>query len=137
MTAPGKFPKGATTLRAAVLATMLAGDAAGAYGLFAHGSTKVATVMRALTRRYRWPIERREFATNTPDGLVAWVSMYTLPQSVIAAAFEQGAGDWIAEVHAARNRRRASKNILPAPAAKDSHCLVAGAGDLADLPVPE
>jgi hypothetical protein len=107
--APGKFPKSTTTLRAEVLATMLAGDdMAGIESVFANGTTKLATVMRALTRRYRWPIERQEFATNLADGQVAWVSMYTLPQEAIASAFAAGAGTWIAEVRTARIRRLAA-----------------------------
>lgn len=105
----GKFPKLTTTLRAEVLATMLAGDdMSGVESVFASGSTKLATVMRALTRRYRWPITRREFATNTADGQVAWVSMYTLPAEVVAGAFSVGADVWIAEVRAARSKRLAA-----------------------------
>jgi hypothetical protein len=103
---PGKLPKLTTTLRAEVLATMLAqDDMTGVESVFSYGSTKLATVMRALTRRYRWPIERQEYATNMADGTVAWVSMYTLPAEAIASAFELGAGAWIAEVRAARLKR--------------------------------
>lgn len=105
---PGKFPKLTTTLRAGVLATLLAGEEVpGMEGAFANGSTKLATVMRALTRRYRWPIERNEFATNTADGQKAWVSMYTLPAEVVASAFDHGAAAWIEEVHTARSLRLA------------------------------
>jgi hypothetical protein len=107
--APGKFPKSTTTLRAEVLATMLAGDdMSGVESVFSSGSTKLATVMRALTRRYRWPIARREYATNMPDGTVAWVSMYTLPAEAVAGAFAIGAAVWIAEVRVARARRLAA-----------------------------
>lgn len=105
-TRPGKFPKMTTTLRADVLATMLAqDDMTGMASVFSIGSTKLATVMRALTRRYRWPIERREFATNTADRRVAWVSMYSLPAETIASAFAVGAETWIEEVRAARSKR--------------------------------
>ncbi|MDB4873312.1 MAG: hypothetical protein JWL97_4316 [Gemmatimonadales bacterium] len=107
--APGKFPKSTTTLRAEVLATMLAGDdMAGIESVFANGTTTLATVMRALTRRYRWPIERREFATNTDDGKVVWVSMYVLHPDAIAGAFAIGAEAWIAEVRTARLKRLAA-----------------------------
>lgn len=106
---PGKFPKLTTTLRSEVLATMLAGeDMSGVESVFASGSTKLATVMRALTRRYRWPITRREFATNMDDGRVAWVSMYELPAEAITSAFDLGAGAWIEEVRAARLKRLAA-----------------------------
>lgn len=107
--APGKLPKLTTTLRAEVLATMLAGDdMTGIVSVFSNGSTKLATVMRALTRRYRWPITRREFATNTDDGRVAWVSMYELPADAITSAFDLGAETWIEEVRAARLKRLAA-----------------------------
>jgi hypothetical protein len=87
LSATGKFPKLATTLRAEVLATMLArDDMTGVESVFSNGSTKLATVMRALTRRYRWPIERQEFATNMVDGRAAWVSMYTLLDKAVAFA---------------------------------------------------
>lgn len=105
---PGKFPKLTTTLRAGVLATLLAGEEVpGMDEAFANGTTKLATVMRALTRRYRWPIERNEFATTT-DGQKAWVSMYTLPAEVVASAFDHGAAAWIEEVHTARSLRLAA-----------------------------
>lgn len=104
--APGKFPKSTITLRAAVLATLLAGEEVpGLEIAFSNGSTKLATVMRALTRRYRWPIERNEFATKTADGQKAWVSMYTLRADVVASAFDHGAAAWIEEVHTARSLR--------------------------------
>jgi hypothetical protein len=103
---PGKLPKLTTTLRAEVLATMLAGDdMAGVESVFASGSIKLATVIRALTRRYRWPIECREFATNAAGGRVVWVSMYAIPATAIASAFAAGAESWIEEVRIARSRR--------------------------------
>lgn len=104
----GKFPKLTTTLRAGVLATLLAGEEVpGMQAAFANGS-KLATVIRALTRRYRWPIERNEFSTKTADGQKAWVSMYTLPAEVVASAFDHGAAAWIEEVHTARSLRLAA-----------------------------
>lgn len=121
----GKFPKLTTTLRAEVLATMLAGDQmSGVESVFASGSTKLATVMRALTRRYRWPITRREFATNMDDGLVAWVSMYTLPPAAITGAFDRGAEAWLEEVRAARLRRpaRATKAITGLATTTEMKC---------------
>jgi hypothetical protein len=113
---PGKFPKLTTTLRAEVLATMLASDdMAGVESVFSSGSTKLATVMRALTRRYHWPIKRQEYATNMSDGKVAWVSMYTLPAQAVADAFALGAETWVAEVRAARSRRLAAPTRRSAP----------------------
>jgi hypothetical protein len=108
-TQPGKFPKSTTTLRALVLATMLAGDdVSGMESVFFSGSTKLATVMRALTRRYRWPIECREFPTNAPGGQVVWVSMYVIPAAAIVSAFGAGAETWIGEVREASSKRLAA-----------------------------
>jgi hypothetical protein len=91
-----------------VLATLLASDdMSDLQSVFEHGTTRLAIVMRALSRRYGWPVERREFATNTPDGRTAWVSLYALPAAVIASATAAGAGDWVARVKAARAARRA------------------------------
>lgn len=110
---PGKFPKLTTTLRAEALATLLAGEnVSGMASVFANGSTKLATVMRALTRRYRWPIERKEFATNVSDGRVAWVSTYLLPAAAIASAFDRGAEAWIAEVRVARLKRLTAPHLV-------------------------
>lgn len=123
--AVGKFPKLTTTLRAEALATLLAGeDMSGVASVFASGSTKLATVMRALTRRYRWPIERTEFATNLPDGRVAWISMYTLPAGTVASALDLGADAWIAEVRAARLKRpmRATSAISNLATATEMKC---------------
>jgi hypothetical protein len=125
----GRFPKLTTTLRAEVLATMLAGDEmAGMESVFANGSTKLATVMRALTRRYHWPIERQEFATNMADGRVAWVSRYALPATVIASAFAAGAAAWIAEVRVARLKRRArpTRAITGVATATEMRCTTTG-----------
>ncbi len=73
--------------------------------LFEHRKISLATVMRALTRKYGWPIERRDFPTNTADGRAAWASVYSLPQELIDAALEAGGRDWIAGVRAARAAR--------------------------------
>jgi hypothetical protein len=97
----------ANTLRAEVLAVLLASeDMAGLESAFAKkGATRLSTVVRALTRRYGWPIERHEFAANTVDGRAAWVSMYCLPPEAITRALELGAAGWIDEVKASRYKR--------------------------------
>ncbi len=113
--APGKYPK-PETLRAEVLAVLLSSEnMAGIESVFATSGARLGTVVRALTRRYGWPIERREFATNTPDGRAAWVSMFVLPAPTIASAVELGAGDWIAKVKVARAGRRAALQRRAAP----------------------
>lgn len=106
MRKPGRFPKGPATIRAEVLAVLLASeDMAGFESIFAHRKTGLFTVIRALTRKYGWPIERRDFPTNTSDGRAAWASVYCLPQEVIDLALEAGGQDWLDAVKAAQAAR--------------------------------
>jgi hypothetical protein len=102
----GKFPTMASTLRAETLVVLLASnDMTGVESLFEHRKISVSTVVRALMRKYGWPIERHDFPTNTADGRAAWASVYSLPQEVIDAALEAGGHDWIEGVRAARTAR--------------------------------
>lgn len=103
---PGKFPKGPNTMRAEVLAVLLASeDMTGFESIFEHRKTGLSTVIRALMRKYGWPIERRDFPTNTGDGRAAWASVYCLQQEVIDAALGAGGRDWLDGVEAARAAR--------------------------------
>jgi hypothetical protein len=102
----GKFPTMASTLRAETLVVLLASnDMTGVESLFEHRKISVSTVVRALMKKYGWPIERHDFPTNTADGRAAWASVYSLPQEVIDAALEAGGHDWIEGVRAARSAR--------------------------------
>ena len=106
--APGRFPAGPATIRAQVLAVLLSrADQAGVESIFDGRKVTLNTVIRALTRKYGWPIERRDFPTNTADGRAGWASVYCLPQTVIEAALAQGGDDFVAGVDAARRARRA------------------------------
>lgn len=103
---PGKFPAGPTSMRAQVLAVLLASsDMTGIESIFENRKVTLSTVVRALTRKYGWPIERRDFPTNTADGRAAWASVYCLPQAVIDAALAGGGHDWLEGVRAARGAR--------------------------------
>ncbi len=103
---PGRFPKGPGTIRAEVLAVLLASaDMTGFESIFEQRKTALGTVMRALARKYGWPIERRDFPTNTIDGRAAWASVYCLPQEVIDAALDAGGRDWLDGVKAAQAAR--------------------------------
>ncbi len=103
MTQQPKFPKGPTSIRAHVLAVLLASeDMTGYESIFAHRKASLATVIRALIRKYHWPIEREDFPTNTADGRAAWATVYSLPQDVIDTALIAGARDWLDGVKAAR-----------------------------------
>jgi hypothetical protein len=105
----GRFPTGPSSMRAQVLAVLLAShDMAGVESIFDQRKVTLSTVVRALMRKYGWPIERRDFPTNTEDGRAAWASVFCLPQDVIDAALEAGGRDWldgVAAARAARSRR--------------------------------
>jgi hypothetical protein len=102
-----RFPKGPRSIRSEVLAVLLASnDMTGVESLFAHRKVSLATVVRALIRKYNWPITREDFPTNTADGRAAWASVYCLPQEAIDAAFAAGAGDWLDSVKAARSAKQ-------------------------------
>ncbi|SHH04538.1 hypothetical protein [Massilia sp. CF038] len=104
--APGTYPVGAASLRAQVLAVMLApDDMTGVDSIFEHRKVSLHTVVRALVRKYEWPIERRDFPTNTADGRAAWASVYCLPREVIDAALAGQGADWLDGVRAARMAR--------------------------------
>jgi hypothetical protein len=103
---PGRFPTMSSSLRAETLVVLLSSaDMTGVESLFEHRKITLNTVIRALVRKYGWPIERRDFPTNTADGRAAWASVFCLPQEVIDAALEAGGRDWIAGVKAARAGR--------------------------------
>lgn len=101
-----RFPKGPTSIRAHVLAVLLASeDMTGHESIFAYRKASLTTVIRALIRKYNWPIEREDFPTNTADGRAAWATVYSLPQDVIDAALDNGGRDWLEGVKAARSAR--------------------------------
>ena len=101
-----RFPAGPSTLRAQVLAVLLASDdMTGIDSIFEHRKVALNTVVRALVRKYGWPIERHDFPTNTADGRAAWASVYSLPQEAIEAALANGGSDWLDGVRAARMAR--------------------------------
>ena len=71
----------------------------------------LSTVIRALVRKYHWPIERRDFPTNTGDGRAGWATVYCLPQEVIDAALDAGGHDWLDGMTAVRACRRAKRSF--------------------------
>lgn len=100
---PGRLPNMGTTLRAEVLAVLLAShDMTGAESIFEHAKVNLSTVIRVLMRKYQWPIERRDFPVNIGDGRAGWASTWCLPDDVIAAALDAGGRDWLAGMAALR-----------------------------------
>jgi hypothetical protein len=93
---PAKSPifPGPHTARGAVLAVLLSdADQTGAEPL--RGRITLAAIIRALKRKYHWPIETSSFPSNTADGRATWATVYSLPPEVIAAAMDAGGRDWL------------------------------------------
>jgi hypothetical protein len=87
------FP-GPRTARGAVLAVLLSnGDQAGAEPL--RGRVTLAAIVRALKRKYHWPIETSSFPSNAADGRATWATVYSLPSETIAAALDERGRDWL------------------------------------------
>jgi hypothetical protein len=91
-----KFPifPGPSTARGAVLAVLLSNtDQTGGEPL--RGRVTLAAIVRALKRKYHWPIETTSFPSNAIDGRATWATVYGLPPDVIAAALDAGGRDWL------------------------------------------
>ena len=87
------FP-GPRTARGLVLAVLLSNtDQAGAEPL--RGRVTLAAIVRALKRKYHWPIETTSFPSNAPDGRATWATVYSLPPDVIARALDARGRDWL------------------------------------------
>ena len=87
------FP-GPQTARGAVLAVLLSNeDQAGRETL--RGRITLAAIVRALKRKYHWPIETESFPSNSADGRATWATVYSLPPEVIERALKAGGRDWL------------------------------------------
>ncbi len=87
------FP-GARTGRGQVLAVLLSNrDQSGAEPL--QGRVSLAAIVKALKRKYHWPIEAHSFPANTQDGRASWATVYSLPEKVIETALEAGGREWL------------------------------------------
>jgi hypothetical protein len=87
------FP-GRRTARGAVLAVLLSNaDQVGAEPL--RGRITLAAIVRALKRKYHWPIETTSFPSNDIDGRATWATVYSLPPGVIETALKAGGRDWL------------------------------------------
>ena len=85
---------GLRTGRGQVLAVLLSNrDQAGAEPL--QGRVSLAAIVKALKRKYHWPIETHSFPANTADGRASWATVYSLPEQVIATALAAGGQDWL------------------------------------------
>ena len=93
---PSKSPifPGPRTARGQVLAVLLSNaDQAGTEPL--RGRVTLAAIVRALKRKYHWPIETTSFPSKAPDGRATWATVYSLPPDVIARALDARGRDWL------------------------------------------
>jgi hypothetical protein len=93
---PIKSPSypGRRTARGAVLAVLLSNaDQSGAEPL--RGRVTLAAIIRALKRKYHWPIETTSFPSNSAHGRATWATVYSLSPEFIATAMESGGRDWL------------------------------------------
>lgn len=114
---PSKTPTfpGPSTARGAVLAVLLSNqDQTGAEPL--QGRVTLAAIVRALKRKYHWPIETHSFPANAANGSATWATVYSLAPAVIARALDAGGRDWLSSRAAARPI--APQSRLPAGARK-------------------
>ncbi|MFC5427213.1 hypothetical protein ACFPTO_00050 [Paraburkholderia denitrificans] len=115
----GALPKRTNTVTAGVLATLLEGDVVtGMEAVFKQSTTRAAALIYYLEADYGWHIERRDIATGTNDGRVAWVSVYWLAAQAREAAFAAGARAWIDDVKVAADKRRKQRAAVKVSAAK-------------------
>jgi hypothetical protein len=65
-------------------------------------TTRLGAVVLYLAHKYGWLIQSIDKAAGCNDGRVTWGSEYFLPAEIIARAMAAGAGEWCADVRAAR-----------------------------------
>lgn len=100
------FP-GAGSARGAVLAVLLSdADQTGAEPL--QGRVSLAAIVKALKRKYHWPVQTSSFPANGPDGRATWATVYSLAPEVVQAALAAGGRDWLDQRAALRRGRRDS-----------------------------
>jgi hypothetical protein len=103
----GKFPTRRNTVVAQVLADLLgSGEVTTIEGVFESSTTRIPAVINALGDLHGWLIDRHDVSVGTKDGRTPEVRVYYLRQSIIKAAFEAGAAQFIKEVREQRKARR-------------------------------
>jgi hypothetical protein len=108
LTRPPRLPKNVTTARAAVLASLLSPGEFDNDHMFGAGTIGLATVMRALVRRYRWPVLRQDFATK-----YGWACTWVLSAEAIQFTLDIKVRNWLDDYRTAR--AAADQGRLPLP----------------------
>lgn len=106
----GLFPRKHDTVRAEVLAQLMDGRIITSMSaVFNSSTTRLAAVVHALRKSYKWAIESVEQVVSTNDGRMAEVSAYRLPSQIAMKAMAQGGAEYCASVTAARQALRQAK----------------------------
>lgn len=101
--APGALPQRVNTVRAEVLARLLAGERlTGLDAVSSAGTTRLAAVIHALSA-IGWRVDRDDIPVTCRDGRAAHVTAYWIRADQREAA---RAGDWIQRVQLARLESR-------------------------------
>lgn len=111
-TRPGRLPARLDTVIAEILSRMLEGERlTGMEGVYAASTTRLAAVIHDLEKNHAWTVERDEIANGCNDGRTTTITRYWLDSQAIEQARGAGAGDWCAQVKAARAalRRKAAE----------------------------
>jgi hypothetical protein len=103
----GKFPDRRNTLQAEVLACFLQGERmTGLESVFAHSTTRLASAVHILRKKFGWHIEGQSIAVAPKDGRIEEITVYFMSRQTIAAAFDAGAAAFIADVKEQRRELR-------------------------------
>ena len=111
-TRAGRLPARLDTVIAEILSRLLEGERlTGMEGVYAASTTRLAAAIHDLERIHAWTVERDEIANGCNDGRTTTITRYWLNSQAIEQARGAGAGDWCAQVKAARTalRRKAAE----------------------------
>jgi hypothetical protein len=101
------FPDRRNTLQAEVLACLLQGERmTGLESVFAHSTTRLASAVHILRKKFGWHIEGQSIAVAPKDGRIEEITVYFMSRQTIAAAFNAGAAAFNADVKEQRRELR-------------------------------
>ena len=122
----GILPTRVNTLQSSVLASLLDGNKLTGLGsVFANDTTRLAAVIHSLKKNYCWEFEKADKPIETNDGRNVTVTEYSLHDSAINHALENGAPEWIKAVLDSLNERRkqSSKSKAKTKTYTNKSCL--------------
>lgn len=103
----GAFPDRLNTVTAEVLRQLLCGvRMSGMNAVFDASTTRLASSVHSLAKKYEWGIDRADELVNTQDGRVTEIRRYYLTDSTIHAAMQAGGREFCEGVRTAREQQR-------------------------------